>query len=398
MSWTTSPSSGTKRLPAQVVAMPIDLVEPHPKLMLRFIYEIAALAALIKAAVDENTPNGQLEPGRVVPLMVGKKKGYLVYVGVRRYFALKWLYEKTHDARFAVFNAYVDVGLSELQMFVRAKMENEDEKGERQGLSVLEEVLGVYRIRDSVSPEKLDGGLKRLYEISGRLTEVKLKKLYDVERRTRSRFTLAQLDRLCAVKEDKDFYLAAASTSGFGFWGDDVEKAVEGRNAAYSLDWFKDVFPEYANGALPVPQQQQPDEGDGGEEEGHFEANEPAVILAPCPRCTAVNMVRVQGQIEAEHISPDPEEASMTVVAESVGRDDRECWKCGKEFYVFFRHLEGSRFAADTSPSKEFRYPTTIVETIDVRYDYGEKVWQKVVGGKIAGTVDLSGGNNGGGG
>ena len=68
-------------------------------MLLRFVYEVVSLAALIKAAVDENTPNGQLEPGRVVPRKDGKK-GYLVYVGVRRYLALKWLFQHNNDARF----------------------------------------------------------------------------------------------------------------------------------------------------------------------------------------------------------------------------------------------------------------------------------------------------------
>src|SRR5208282_1529232 len=165
MTKTSSRAGVPQRSPAQVIALPLDLVEPYPKLLLRFVYEVVSLAALIKAAVDENTSNGQLEPGRVVPRKDGKK-GYFVYVGVRRYLALRWLSEHTHDSRFAVFYAFVDDGLSELQMFVRAKMENEDENGERQGLSVMEEVFGLSKIRDSLSPEKLDPGLRRLYDLS----------------------------------------------------------------------------------------------------------------------------------------------------------------------------------------------------------------------------------------
>ncbi|MDG6926837.1 MAG: hypothetical protein JRN09_09835 [Nitrososphaerota archaeon] len=349
------------------------------------------MVALIKTAVDENTPNGQLEPGRVVPRKDGKK-GYFVYIGVRRYLALRWLFGHTRDARFAVFYAYVDTGLTDLQMFLRAKMENEDGKGERQGLSVLEEIFGLSQIKDSLSPEKLkDGELRRLYELSSKLPQGKLKKLYDIERRTLSRFTVPQLERLVAVREEKDFFLTAASTSGFGFKGDDLEKAEQGREAAYTLEWFRDVFPEYASAAPRAarsPVRQQPD---GEQQGGHLEVDEQAVILAPCPACSARSMVHAEGHMETRDIPPDPEQATVTSVAKTIGQNDRRCWKCGQRFYALVRHLEGRKYAADTALSDEFREPQTVVEAIDVRYDRTGKVWQQIVDGKIAGTVDLSG-------
>ena len=357
--------------------------------MLRFSYDVAPLAVLIKAAVDENTPNGQLEPGRVVQRKDGRKE-YLAYVGVRRLLALKWLFERTHDSRFFTYNAYVDGGLSELQMFVRAKIENEDENGERQGLSVLEQIHGLQKIMDSASPDKLDSGLKRLYELSATMSEERLKKLYDVERRTRSRFTVAQLERLSPIKEDKDFYLASASTAGFGFKGDEVEKAVEERNGALILDWFTDVFPEYSSEGLPTPPPV-PNEARSGETV-HLEASERELILIACPRCAAKNMLHVEGQIDVTHVPPDPEAESTTDVAESIGRGVPKCWRCKEKFYVFFRHVEGRKYAAEASLSQEFtREPETAVEAVDVRYDYGEKAWQEVIDGRIAGTVDLSG-------
>lgn len=362
--------------------------------MLRFVYEVVSLAALIRAAVDENTPNGQLQPGRVVARKDGKQ-GYFVYVGVRRYLALRRLLEQTHDPRFAVFNAYVDADLSELHMFVRAKMENEDDKGERLGLSVLEEAFGLSKIRDSLSPEMLDADLKRLYDLSIKLPPEKLKKLYDIERRTGSRFTVAQLERLSAIKEEKDFYLAAASTSGFGFKADDVEKAVRGKQGAYVLEWFGDVFPEYESAAPRAAEPVRPvQEGDGEDDEQgrHLEVDEPAVILARCPRCSARNMLHVEGHIETRHIPPDPEEAPVTAaVVETIGVDGFDCWRCGKKFFAFLKHLEGRRYAADISLSEKLIDPETVVEAIDVRYDHDEKVWQKIVDGKVAGHVDVSG-------
>src|SRR5713101_3858414 len=99
LKWAGSPPAAVpaSRMPGQVSSIPIGLVEPHPKLMLRFRYDVDSLAESMSSSVDENTPNGQLNPGRVVPKEDGK--GYLVYMGVRRYFALKLLYEKTRDER-----------------------------------------------------------------------------------------------------------------------------------------------------------------------------------------------------------------------------------------------------------------------------------------------------------
>jgi hypothetical protein len=57
---------------ARVISIPIGLVEPHPRLMLRFSYDVGPLAELIRSSVDEDTPNGQLNPGRVVQKRDGK--------------------------------------------------------------------------------------------------------------------------------------------------------------------------------------------------------------------------------------------------------------------------------------------------------------------------------------
>jgi hypothetical protein len=381
---------------SQLVSIPLEKIQPHPKLALRFRYAVETLAALILAAASENVHNGQLEPGRVVPREDGL--GYYVYVGVKRFLALKSLYGRTHDGRFAVFSAYIDTDLSLLQMFVIAKMENEEENGEREALSVLEEVSGISRIRDSVKPEELDEDLKRLYDLTSMLGEERLKKLYDLERVAHFKFRTAHLERLCRIDGEKDFYLAAASAAGYRFTGDDIEEAVEARNAAYSLEWFNDVFPAYAPNASPSPAAQPSDaeqqgrEGEPHHEEGseHLEVHLEEVIMAVCPKCSSENMVRMEGEVMATQIPPDPEGERRTVVAESVNRIDSECFQCEGEFYAFVKHSEGRNYAVDSSLSKRFREPRTIVEAFDVRYDFEKGVWQKVVGDKIAGIVHLA--------
>jgi hypothetical protein len=299
--------------PPQPVSIPLEKIQPHPKLALRFRYSVESLAALILAAASGNVPNGQLEPGRVVPTEDGL--GYYVYVGVKRFLALKLLFEKTHDVRFAAFNAYVDTNLSPLRMFVIAKMENEEGKGEREGLSVLEEVSGIGRIRDSVKPDELDEGLRRLHDLSEKLGEERLKKLYELERVAHFKFRVAHLERLCRIEGDeKDFYLAAASAAGYRFTGDDIEEAVEARSAAYNLEWFKDLFPSYSSEAPPPPtspssgHDQDGNQGGEGEAEGkgreeqgsgHLEVHLEEVVLAACPKCEGENMVKLDGEVKA---------------------------------------------------------------------------------------------------
>ena len=207
-------------LPAQVSAIPLKLVEPHPRLMFRFSYDVDSLADSIRSAVDENTPNGQINPGRVVLREDGE--GYYVFVGVRRFLALRHLYETTKDERFATYSAYVDTNISELQMFIKAKKENEEEKGERQGVSLLEEVSGIGMIKDSVSSRDLDEGLARQLAVAEKIGDEKLLQLYKVERAAGFRFRLAQRERLAKIGDEREFYTTASYVAGAGMRGDDI--------------------------------------------------------------------------------------------------------------------------------------------------------------------------------
>ena len=62
--------------PSQILAIPLGQIQPHPKLALRFEYEIMSLADSIRSVADESLPNGQLSPGRVVRRIGGE--GYYV--------------------------------------------------------------------------------------------------------------------------------------------------------------------------------------------------------------------------------------------------------------------------------------------------------------------------------
>jgi hypothetical protein len=383
-------------MPAQLTTIPLNLVQPHPKLAFRFAYDVAGLADSIRSAADENTPNGQLNPGRVVLSPDGE--GYFVYVGVRRYHALKLLFETTKDERFGSYTAYIDNGMTELQMFVKAKRENDEERGERQGLSVLEELFGITKIRGSITPEGLDRWLKRLVDVADKLTEQRFRKLYEIEVATHFKFRLPHLERLCGIESEKDLFLTAATVAGFGYRGDDMDRAWEDRKAAYALDWFRRVFPDFSPGDSQVngsgnsqnesakktkPKAKQDVKG--------LEVHEKGVITIPCPRCGSVHMVEMQGKIDATHVPADPGGESRTEVTESVSRVNCTCSSCNDEFFLFVKHIGGRGYAVEPSASRKFREPKETLEAVDLRFDYEKNVWQKIVGDKMVGPLTLSG-------
>src|SRR2546425_4163460 len=282
---------------ADVKAIPLKLIEPHPQIASRFDYRVEPLAALIESCADESTPNGQLQPGWVVARADGK--GYYVYIGVRRYFALKALHEETGDERFAVFNAYVDdKNRSLLELLRRARKENEEEKGERLALSVLEQVFGLHKIRESVAPAELDDRLKREFLVAEKVSEEKLRKLFEVETAAHFRFSLEHLERLGEIDEEEKLYLSAACAAGYAVAPERMEKAIEGRQAAHTLKWLGSVFPEYSGVSGEVRAVATQPSADSSEREGvevqkrgvatttnpePLEVHEKEVIIVPCP-------------------------------------------------------------------------------------------------------------------
>jgi hypothetical protein len=385
--------------PAQLATIPLNLIQPHPKLAFRFAYDVASLAESLSSTADENTPNGQLNPGRVVLRPDGQ--GYYVYIGVRRYHALKQLYETTKKEKFGFYTAYIDTGMTELQMFVRAKKENDEEKGERQGLSVLEELFGITMIRGTINPEGLDKWLRRLVDVADKLDERRFRKLYEIEVACRFKFRLPHLEYLCGIESEEDFFLTAATAAGFGYTGDEMRIAWEDRKAAYHLDWFSGILPGLAFGQAEdissrgdlqaegnVVSLGTPVEGPTPEakHEG-LEIHEKNVIVVPCPRCGMVYKVGTKGAIEATHIPPDPEKEWRTEVAVSVSRLQCTCAGCNRKCFMFVKQVGEGVYAVELSRSMKFREPHKKVEAVELRFDYVENVWQTIGEGSLAGAL-----------
>ena len=361
-------------------------VRPHPRLAFRFRYDVDSLADSIIATADESTPNGQLNPGRVVRAESGD--GYYVYVGVRRFLALKLALGRTKDPRFGVFNAYVDGGLSELQMFVKAKAENEEEKGERVAPSMLELVSGIRNIRDGIDPTKAGPAIRRLLALADKMDKEKLHRLWEAERATKSTFREPQLQGLSRLDaEDEEFYTTAATMVAFG--EQDAGAARDRREAAFHLSWFSRTFPEIKKENL-VQDRKDEDEETNGNEGIELEVHEEGVILIACPKCTGANILKAKGQLELTHLPLDPKGEARTIVAEAVSRVRIACSHCGEGWFVFVEDFGGGRYAVSTSDSDEFREPAEKTDALDLRFDLDKRQWQRMVDGKIVGEVLLA--------
>jgi hypothetical protein len=366
---------------------------------------VDSLAALIKAAVGEDVPNGQLEPGRVVPKVDGE--GYFVYVGVRRYHALRSLYEETKDERFSVFNAYIDQPRSLIELFLRVRRENEEGKGERVGLSVLEKIFGLRRISGSVPREGLDEELKRELGVAEKFDEGRIMKLFEVETAAHFAYRLEHLERLCQMDDPKDMFESAACTAGFSLAPERMEKAVEGRDAAYSLKWFGTLFPGYhkaegktqsvhgapSSGKEPsaAVEGQKNEAATAPPAQPQLEIHEKEVIIVPCPSCGVENMVQMRLKAEVTRLPGDPEGESVTASPDAVVSCGFGCYHCAKDFHVFIRRLEGSTYRIEASLSPKFREPKDEVEAVDLRFDFEKRTWQKIVGDRIIGVVHAKG-------
>jgi hypothetical protein len=386
--------------------IPIELVSPHPKLATRLRLEVGPLAAIIREAVDEDVPNGQLEPGRVVPREDGK--GYHVYVGVRRFYALKSLHEETGEERFAVFNAYVDSkGKSLLNLFLRVRSENEEGKGERVGLSVLEKILGLHKIRGSIPPERLDDELRRELAVAVKLDEKRIMKLFEVETAARFGYRLEHLERLCQTTDLEELYKSAACTAGYAVPPERMEKAVEGReDAVRTLKWFGRLFPDYATSIenrraverqtsvqlqLQARQESRAREESETASRGSLEVHRRDVIIVPCPKCGVENMIEVRLKAEVTRLATDPQGESMTAVPDVVVGCSVECSGCGGGFHALVKPLEGRRYALETSLSPRIQEPKGVVEAVDLRFDFENGHWQKLAGETVIGLVRTSG-------
>ncbi len=270
----------------ETAELPIAECEPYPKAMMRFEYgpEDPNTAALAESILAQD----QLQMGRAVPKPDGK--GHQVYIGTRRYFAIKSLQGKPGAP--TVYRAEIDYGLTEDEIIVRALMENEEGKGERKALSV-EEELAYYRVLLQGRSEeqvvsigtkagKDTATMARKIRVARTLESEKLRRLYEVERKSGFKFKLGHAEQFAKLPDAKTMFEVAAVTANGRFDPGEV-KPKAAQELVKSIAWYRELFPEYAEGDSSSS-------GDGAKKKGgQSKVAEPTLTFVQCPYCGAQN-------------------------------------------------------------------------------------------------------------
>jgi ParB-like chromosome segregation protein Spo0J len=231
------------------VGLAIGIIDVHPKFLFRFDYDDESLKSLSESIRQV----GQLQPGRVVPK--NDASGYLVYIGIRRFMAIKKLYSETGEQAFSRFYAIIDEGLTEAEMFARAIAENMGEKGERKELSLPEEILTFGRFSKMMEGEegakvlrminRDSSFLRKRLALARNLSEERLGQLYRIEKASGFRFTIAHLEYLQRIDENRRFLLTAAVIAEARLKPNRTNLAEDILKQGFpKIGWFQENFPE----------------------------------------------------------------------------------------------------------------------------------------------------------
>lgn len=231
-------------------ALPIEQCEIHPMTVMRFSYEKD-----IDGLVESIGKHGQLEPGRAAAKPDGK--GFLVYIGGRRLYACKRL--SSQKGKLKIYNAYVDVGLTEKDIVSRAIAENATDKKQRTDVELLEELHYLSSLPfppNEVRELALAGGmgkesLSKKMDLFEFLESEEFESLHKIEEETGFQFKLGHLTGIWKYSgEDRAVFFGACSCAAENNW------SVEGLNedlvlgaapTAPTIPWFPKLFPQLAS-------------------------------------------------------------------------------------------------------------------------------------------------------
>lgn len=201
------------------------------------------------------------------------------------------------------------------------------------------------------------------------------------------RFRLGQLEKLCKIEDEREFYLASASTAGFRFGEDKVEDAVEAKDSAYIFRWFDDVFPEYEKPAGSISEVKV-DRTKGQEEK--LVPHEKGVFVVRCPACGAGNLMEFHLEAEATRLPIEPGGEEFTTTPEALVWFSTGCHHCAKAFYTFVEPLDKKKYAVEGSLSVKLMKPKETAELFDLGVAIAEEnVWQKIMDQKVVGPLSL---------
>lgn len=386
----TTAESSTAKPTGEVRFLPLELCDTSPDLRRRFDYEVDALAESIHA-------NGQIHPGVAFKKPDGR---FEIVVGFRRFFACKKSLELNGAP--AVFLATVlDEVPSEKERHILALAENERERGQRQDLTVEEQVAYFGSLAKKFSEEEvLEIGtragksaetVRRLLKLSSVMGEERVNDAYKIERAADFRFGLGHLEELSKIHDPKAFVEAAATTAVIKADPDEIEKDVlpVAKETCAGIPWLAEKFPELA-------WEKEEDGGEEAEEEGDDGGTSstsviPTCYFVVCPhkKCGAGSLVefKAKGEITDDYLWGERglEKGTTSADVELSGR--RTCRWCGDEFFVSISR-EGNdktvRIRAtvrETTERVAAAKVTAVAEPCTVKRGSGEE-WVLVTGGK----------------
>jgi ParB-like chromosome segregation protein Spo0J len=327
------------------VGLAIGIIDVHPKFLFRFDYDDESLKSLSESIRQV----GQLQPGRVVPK--NDASGYLVYIGIRRFMAIKKLYSETGEQAFSRFYAIIDEGLTEAEMFARAIAENMGEKGERKELSLPEEILTFGRFSKMMEGEegakvlrminRDSSFLRKRLALARNLSEERLGQLYRIEKASGFRFTIAHLEYLQRIEENKRFLLTAAVIAEARLKPNRTSLAEDILRQGFpKIGWFQENFPESS---------EQERSAHGGQQHEGFNI----------PSQDIIQQVRKKLQGEAS------EDKVLEQVDKEAEKGEREKSNIGAEAEA--TTLQESQSSAISTPSTRYEPPTPFFE-VDVLF------------------------------
>jgi ParB/RepB/Spo0J family partition protein len=250
----------------QVLSLPIETCEVHPRAQIRFSYD----ENKIKKLAQSIELNGQLQPGWAVKRSDGN--GYRIYVGVRRYLACKLLYEQ--ERKVTKYLAFLNEKEPSVEEFYgQILAENFSDEGGREPLSVMEELnifsrvaretegdeeIHVDRIAKRVgySPQYIARLQRIMKNIGGEERMLALGKIQQQANENRKedadrsfRFTAKHLEQLLLWGNDSDsaFFRAAAMIAEKEVPASDITEGFMNAWAAQvpQIKWFQKEFPQY---------------------------------------------------------------------------------------------------------------------------------------------------------
>ena len=193
--------------------LPIRQCEPHPDVMLRLDSSEG-----VEGLSDSIRANGQQVPGMAVEKPDGS--GFWIIAGNRRLQACKSLFERYGEP--SSYKALLFHGLSKEEIFAKAIVENESERGERRNLAMVEELAFLFSIRETLGNDavirigvragKNEQSIRKKLSLAEELGgEPVLKNLFRIERKCESTFKLSHLEALSKHTYDQEHLLKIAA-------------------------------------------------------------------------------------------------------------------------------------------------------------------------------------------